>query len=78
MTKYYLERVKDGERQVAFAKIGYEQTIKALGERLAKCESEKEQDEIIDEIKASKKAMKALEDSYEYNLKQYREEGGKN
>ena len=52
MTEYYLERVKDGERQVAFAKIGYEQTIKALGERLSKCESEKEQDEIIDEIKA--------------------------
>ena len=37
MTEYYLEQVRDLERHVAFAKVGYEQKIKALGEQLTNC-----------------------------------------
>lgn len=76
MTEYYLEQVRDLERWVAFAKVGYEQKIKALGEQLTNCTLE-ESEAIIKEIEASTKAMKALEKSYEYNLKEY-QKGGKN
>ncbi len=76
MTEYYLEQVRDLERQVAFAMVGYEQKIKALGEQLTNCTLE-ESEAIIKEIEASTKAMKALEKSYEYNLKEY-QKGGKN
>lgn len=76
MTEYYLEQVRDLERQIAFTKVGYEQKIKALGEQLTNCTLE-ESEAIIKEIEASTKAMKALEKSYEYNLKEY-QKGGKN
>ena len=49
---------------------------KALGEQLTNCTLE-ESEAIIKEIEASTKAMKALEKSYEYNLKEY-QKGGKN
>lgn len=76
MASYYLERVQDSERQVKYAKVGYEQEIKALGKKLVECSLE-ESEAIISEISAATKAMKALEESYEYNLKEYRKEGGK-
>jgi len=75
MASYYLERVQNSERQVKFAKIGYEQEIKTLGARLAEATLE-ESEAIIKEITAATQAMKSLEESHEYNLKQYREEGG--
>lgn len=74
MTEYYLEQVRDTERQVKFAKVGYEAEIKALGARLVECPLE-ESEAIIKEIEASTKAMKALEKSYEYNLKEYQKGG---
>lgn len=76
MTEYYLEKVRDTERQVKFAKVGYEATIKALGARLVECTLE-ESEEIIKEIEASTKAMKELEATHNYNLKTYQENGGK-
>lgn len=75
MQEYYLEQVRDLERQVKFAKVGYEQEIKTLGAKLMSCTLE-ESESIIKEIEASTKAMKALEESYEYNLNKYRN-GGK-
>lgn len=76
MTEYYLEKVNDTERQVKFAKVGYEAEIKALGAKLTNCTLE-EFATIIKEIEAATKAMKALEETHEYNLKNYRENGGK-
>ena len=76
MQEYYLEKVKDTERQVKFAKVGYEQEIKNLGAKLMNCTLE-ESKAIIKEIEASTKAMKALEESHNYNLKTYQENGGK-
>ncbi len=76
MTEYYLEKVRDTERQVKFAKVGYEAEIKALGKRLTECPLE-ESEAIIEEIKASTKAMKELEATHNYNLKTYQENGGK-
>ena len=75
MTEYYLEKVNDTERQVKFAKVGYEAEIKALGAKLTNCTLE-ESATIIKEIEAATKAMKALEETHEYNLKNYRENGG--
>lgn len=75
MNEYYLERVNDSERQVKYAKVGYEQEIRRLAEMLAKCKSE-EADGIIKEINAAKHAMSELEKTHEYNLKTYRGEGG--
>ena len=49
MTEYYLEQVRDLVRQVAFAKVGYEQNIQALGEQLTNCTLE-EWEAIIKEI----------------------------
>lgn len=74
MTEYYLEQVRDTERQVKFAKVGYEAEIKALGAKLVSCTLE-ESEAIIKEIEASTKAMKALEKTYEYNLKEYQKGG---
>lgn len=51
MNEYYLEKVRDTERQVKFAKVGYEAEIKALGKRLTECPLE-ESEAIIEEIKA--------------------------
>lgn len=74
MKEWYLERVEKLEKQVAFAKIGYEQTIKTLGEKLSKCSLE-ESEKVIREIKDSTDAMKALEADYDSALKSYREYG---
>ena len=71
MKEFYLERVKDGERQVKYAKVGYEQEIRKLAEMLAKCKPE-EADGIIKEINAAKRAMSELEKTQEYNLQAYR------
>ncbi len=74
MTEYYLEQVRNLERQVKLAKVGYEQEIKALGAKLTSCTLE-EIESIIKEIEASTNAMKALESSYQYNLKEYQKGG---
>lgn len=76
MKEWYLERVNDLEKQVAFAKVGYKQTIKTLGEKLVNSESDEEIDKIIEELNASNKAMKALKSSYDSALESYRKEGG--
>lgn len=76
MKEFYLERVNDSERQVKYAKIGYEQEIRRLAQRLAECKPE-EADGIIKEINAAKRAMSELEKTHEYNLQNYRDEVGK-
>lgn len=75
MKGYYLEKVEETERQVKYAKIGYEQEIKALGAKLTNCTLE-ESEAIISEISAATKAMKALEETHKYNLDSYRNSGG--
>ena len=59
MTEYYLEQVRDLERQVAFAKVGYEQKIKALGEQLTNCTLE-ESEAIIKETRLCDSAKELL------------------
>ena len=76
MKEYYLEKVRDTERQVKFAKVGYEAEIKALGKRLTECPLE-ESEAIIEEIKAATKAMKELEENHNYNVRMAEEKGGK-
>ena len=75
MNEYYLERMKDSERQVKYAKVGYEREIRMLAAMLVECKPE-EADGIIKEINAAKHAMSELEKTHEYNVETYRKEGG--
>lgn len=73
MNQYYADRAKETGKQLEFAKVGYAQKIKELGERLASGKTE-EYEEIFAEMDESIKAIKALQESYEYNKKNTRGE----
>lgn len=73
MKDYYLEQANRLETQIAFAKVGYEQEVKAVAEELAEC-SIAEVEKVTKRLVRANEAIKALEDDYKRNVEYYRNE----
>lgn len=82
MKDYYLEQANRLETQIAFAKVGYEQEVKAIAKELSECPIA-EVEKVTKRLVGANEAIKALEDDYKITVEYYRNEalkceGGKN
>ena len=73
MKDYYLEQANRLETQIAFAKVGYEQEVKAIAKELAEC-SIAEVEKVTKRLVRANEAIKALEDDYTETVEYYRNE----
>lgn len=76
MIQYYLEQARKVEKQLAFAKVGYENEVREVASLLKDCPLEDVEKHTKRLVKAND-AIKELESTYEYNLKMYRDEVAK-
>ena len=73
MKDYYLEKANRLERTLAYAKVGYEQEVKAIAKELAECPVDKVED-VTKRLVRANEAIKALEDDYKRTVEYYRNE----
>lgn len=73
MKDYYLEQANRLETQIAFAKVGYEQEVKAIAKKLAECPIT-EVENVTKRLVRANEAIKALEDDYKRTVEYYRNE----
>ena len=73
MKDYYLEQANRLETQIAFAKVGYEQAVKAIAKELAEC-TIAEVEKVTKRLVRANEAIKALEDDYTRTVEYYRNE----
>jgi len=73
MKDYYLEKANRLERTLAYAKVGYEQEVKAIAKELAECPVDKVED-VTKRLVRANEAIKALEDEYKETVELYRAE----
>lgn len=73
MKDYYLEQANRLEMQIAFAKVGYEQEVKAIAKELAECPIT-EVEKVTKRLVRANEAIKALEDDYKRTVEYYRNE----
>ena len=73
MKDYYLEQANRLETQIAFAKVGYEQAVKAIAKELAEC-TIAEVEKVTKGLVRANEAIKALEDGYKRTVEYYRNE----
>jgi len=73
MKDYYLEKANRLERTLAYAKVGYEQEVKAIAKELAECPVDKVED-VTKRLVRANEAIKALADEYEQTVEFYRAE----
>lgn len=73
MKDYYLEKANRLERTLAYAKVGYEQEVKAIAKELAECPVDKVED-VTKRLVRANEAIKALEDEYKQTVEFYRAE----
>lgn len=73
MKDYYLEKANRLERTLAYAKVGYEQEVKAIAKELAECPVDKVED-VTKRLVRANEAIKALEDEYKQTVELYRAE----
>jgi len=73
MKDYYLKKANRLERTLAYAKVGYEQEVKAIAKELAECPVDKVED-VTKRLVRANEAIKALADEYEQTVEFYRAE----
>ena len=73
MKDYYLEKANRLERTLAYAKVGYEQEVKAIAKELAECPVDKVED-VTKRLVRANEAIKALENDYKKTVEYYRNE----
>ena len=73
MKDYYLEKANRLERTLAYAKVGYEQEVKAIAKELAECPVDKVED-VTKRLVRANEAIKALADEYKQTVEFYRAE----
>ncbi len=73
MKDYYLKKANRLERTLAYAKVGYEQEVKAIAKELAECPVDKVED-VTKRLVRANEAIKALEDEYKETVELYRAE----
>ena len=73
MKDYYLEQANRLETQIAFAKVGYEQEVKAIAKELAEGPIT-EVEKVTKRLVRANEAIKALEDDYKRSVEYYRNE----
>ena len=73
MKDYYLKKANRLERTLAYAKVGYEQEVKAITKELAECPVDKVED-VTKRLVRANEAIKALEDEYKETVELYRAE----
>ena len=73
MKDYYLEQANRLETQIAFAKVGYEQEVKAIAKELSECPIA-EVEKVTKRLVGANEAIKALEDDYTRTVEYYRNE----
>ena len=73
MKDYYLKKANRLERTLAYAKVGYEQEVKAIAKELAECPADKVED-VTKRLVRANEAIKALEDEYKETVELYRAE----
>ena len=73
MKDYYSEKANRLERTLAYAKVGYEQEVKAIAKELAECPVDKVED-VTKRLVRANEAIKALADEYEQTVEFYRAE----
>ena len=73
MKDYYLKKAIRLERTLAYAKVGYEQEVKAIAKELAECPVDKVED-VTKRLVRANEAIKALEDEYKETVELYRAE----
>ena len=73
MKDYYLEQANRLETQIAFAKVGYEQEVKAIAKELAEWPIT-EVEKVTKRLVRANEAIKALEDDYKRTVEYYRNE----
>ena len=73
MKDYYSEKANRLERTLAYAKVGYEQEVKAIAKELAECPVDKVED-VTKRLVRANEAIKALEDEYKQTVEFYRAE----
>lgn len=73
MKDYYLEQANRLETQIAFAKVGYGQEVKAIAKELAECPIV-EVEKVTKRLVRANEAIKALEDDYKRTVEYYRNE----
>ena len=73
MKDYYLEQANRLETQIAFAKVGYGQEVKAIAKELAECPIV-EVEKVTKRLVGANEAIKALEDDYTRTVEYYRNE----
>lgn len=73
MKDYYLEQANRLETQIAFAKVGYEQEVKAIAKELSECPIT-EVEKVTKRLVRANEAIKALENDYKKTVEYYRNE----
>lgn len=77
MLNYYKEKLEVSKKQLELAKQGYKQELEELGKSLMGAKSVEESEIIIDQIRASRKAIAELETTVQYNQESYDKEYNK-
>jgi hypothetical protein len=72
MKDYYFDSYKLAEAQLTFARVGYSQEVKRLGEAIAKAQDLETVKKLTEELARATEAIIELEKSYKYYLEEYK------